>query len=218
VNISSRLIFVLLSSAACVCLAGCFSLKRAPATARYFVLSPVASETGTTTQTNSESTAAIGVAPIKLPAYLAKNSIAVRRGTNEIQYLESALWAERLDQGFLRVFAADLAPQLPNQQVRVTAWRKETVALEIHITVQQFDVDTAGKAVLSASWRILQPGSGKVLNAGEFQGSRLGPRPESNLQATTANLSHLVGELSREVAKGIAAEEGSGRRSGSTAN
>ena len=138
---------------------------------------------------------------MNLPGYLAKDSIAVRKATNEIEYLENAVWAEGLQQGFLRVLTADLATRLPNYQFRLASWRREDVALEIYVTVQQFDVDTTGHGVLVAGWRVLSPGGGKTLKAGEFRASRPGPRPEADVQGATATLSHLVGDFSNELAK-----------------
>ena len=51
----------------------------------------------------------IGVGFVKMPAYLQRNSVAIRESANEIEYTENALWAERLDQCFQETLAADIS-------------------------------------------------------------------------------------------------------------
>ena len=197
-----RFILLLLLGGA-ECFSGCFNLKPVAAAPRYFVLSPVAGEAGTSRQTGSGPAQAVGVGPVKLPGYLARKSLAVRKGANEIEYLQSAHWAENLEQGFGRVFAADLAGRLPSTQVRRAVWGSDEVAVEIHITVERFDVDAAGQGELVAGYRILSPGKGEVLKAEQFRAARSGPRPESDPKGATATLSALVGDLSGELAKAV---------------
>ena len=153
-------------------LTGCSFLKPAKSTARYFVLTPLPAGDSATAASGS---LAVGVGPVKLPAYLFNTSLAIRKGTNEIDYLPSALWAERLDTGFQRVLAANLAIVLPTGQVRLSAWKSEEVAAEAYVAIEQFDVDTAGRGVLVARWRILSPGGDKVLKVGTSRLSRQGP-------------------------------------------
>jgi len=82
---------------------------------------------------------------VKLPAYLFNSSLVVRKGTNEVEYLPSVLWAERLDTGFQRVLAADLAIVLPTDRIHQSAWQRDAVAAEIYVTLEQFDVDASGR-------------------------------------------------------------------------
>ena len=196
------LIRSLLAGAACACLCGCLSLKPARPTARFFVLSPLPGGAAP-----GSTQLAVGVGPVKVPAYLFKDSLAVRKGTNEVGYLDNALWAEQLPSGFQRVLAADLAILLPTDQVRLSAWRREDVALEVYVTVEQFDVDTAGQGVLVAWWRIMSPGGEKLLKAGQFRAAHQGWAPQANPQAATATLSGLLADLSRELAEALRQQE-----------
>jgi hypothetical protein len=186
---------------ACCCLAGCFGfLKPAQSTARHFLLTPVAA---TNPPTSSIESLAVGVGPVKIPAYLFDTSLAVRKGTNEISYLPSVLWAERLDVGFQRVLAANLAALLPTDQVRLSAWRSEDVSVEVYVHIQQFDVDTEGRCVLVAWWRILAPGGEKTLKTGESRLTRQGSLPERDPAGAIAALSELAAEFSGQVAQAI---------------
>ena len=176
-------------------LTGCSFLKPAKTTAHYYVLTPLpVTASGT-------SSLAVGLGQLKWPAYLSNTSLAVRKGNNEVEYLDSALWAERLDTCFQRVLAANLAIVLPAEQIRLSAWQKEDVAAEVYITIEQFDVDSTGHALLLARWRILSPGGEKVMKAGGSRISRQGPPPDAGASAAIATLSELVADLSRELAQ-----------------
>jgi uncharacterized lipoprotein YmbA len=196
--------FAALGAALALCggLIGCGFLKPARPTARHYVLTPIAETGSVSAPTNS---LPIGLGRVKLPAYLFDTSLAVRKGTNEIEYLSSALWAERLDAGFQRVLAANLALVLPAQQVRLSAWRSDDVAAEVYVTVEQFDVDASGQGVLIAQWRILAPGGEKVLKAGGCRLVRKGPPPDVGASGAVATLSELVADLSRELVPALKA-------------
>ena len=129
----------------------------------------------------SSGSVAVGVGPVKLAAYLFNSTLAVRKSANEIQYLPTTLWAERLDTGLQRVLAANLASLLPTDQVRMSAWQSTDVAVEVYIAVEQFEVDARGQAVMNAWWRVVSPGGEKTLKSGQFhghpQGSGAGGRP-----------------------------------------
>src|SRR5580765_712629 len=149
---AGTLLTILCSIMLWVGLTGCSFLKPAKSTTRYYVLTPVAAAP------SGSGSLAVGLGQVKLPVYLFNTSLAVRKGTNEVQYLDSAIWAEPLDAGFQRVLAANLATVLPTEQVRMSAWRSEDVAAEVHVTIEQFDVEAGGRGVLIAQWRILSPG------------------------------------------------------------
>ena len=145
----------------------------------------------------------MGLGQVKLPAYLFNTSLAVRKGTNEIDYLPSALWAERLDTGFQRVLAANLAIVLPTDHIQLSAWQKDDVAAEVYVTIEQFDVDASGRGVLVAQWRVLSPGGEKILKAGGSRLTHQGPTPDAGASGAVATLSELVADFSRQLAQAL---------------
>jgi uncharacterized lipoprotein YmbA len=191
---------VLSSVALSALLAGCSFLKPAKSTARYFVLTPVPTPAGLPAEPES---VALGVGQVKIPAYLFNTSIAVRKGTNEIEYLPSAFWAERLDAGFQRVLAANLAVVLPSRRIRLSAWPQGEVGAEVYVTIEQFDVDAGGRGVLVARWRILAPGGAKVLRADSSRLSHQGPAPDADASGAVATLSELAADFSRQLAQAV---------------
>jgi uncharacterized lipoprotein YmbA len=192
---------LLIALSACACLTGCFGfLKPAHDTARHFVLTPLPAAG---TANAAPGPLGVGVGQVKIPTYLLNSSLAVRNGTNEIDYLPEVLWAERLDAGIPRVLAANLGFLLPTDQIRLPVWRSEEVAAEIYVTIEQFDVNTSGQAVLVARWRILSPGEEKILRTGESRLSRQGPSPDANQSGAIATLSDLIADLSRQLAQAL---------------
>ncbi len=184
----------------CAGLTSCSFLKPARYTTRHFVLTPMASAASTNAAAR---TLAVGIGPVKVPAYLFNTSVAIRKGTNEIEYLPAASWAERLDSGFQRVLAANLAVALSTDRIHLSAWQKEEVSAEVYVTIEQFDVDSGGKGVLVARWRVMSPGSERVLKTGTSRLSRQGPPPTPEAAGAVATLSELVADFSRQLAQAL---------------
>jgi uncharacterized lipoprotein YmbA len=192
---------LLLALVLAVSLTGCFGfLKPAKPTARHFVLNSLPAVEPPATPSGA---VAVGIGPVKCAAYLFNTSLAVRKGTNEIDYLPATFWAERLDTGLQRVLAANLATLLPTDQIRLSAWQNADVAAEVYVAVEQFDVDAQGKGALVAWWRVLSPGGEKTLKAGECRLVRQGPLPDANPSGAVATLSELVADLSRQLAQAL---------------
>jgi uncharacterized lipoprotein YmbA len=129
--------------------------------------------------------------------------MVIRNGANEIEYLEDALWAERLDQSFQRTLAANLSRLLPSGHIYLSDFGRDHGQSKLFINVQQFDVDTRGHGTLVAQWRITAPESDTPLKSGEACLSRTDASPHSNPQAIATTLSDLVGEFSRDLAQSI---------------
>lgn len=193
----------LLALGACAVLTGCLNfLKPSRSNARHFVLAPLpAAEGAGAGRTNL----AVGLGPVKLPAYLYSTSLAIRKNANEIAYQTLAVWAERLDSGIQRVLAANLAVLLPTERVRLAAWRPDDVAVELHVTIEQFDVDSTGRGVLVARWRVVASGGEVTLKTGESRLVRQGLAPEADPAIAVATLSELVADLGRQLAEAIGA-------------
>jgi uncharacterized protein len=194
----SDLLSLLLVLALCAGITGCSFLKPAQSTTRHYVLTATPA---TGPAAAAATPLAVGLGQVKLPAYLFDTSLAVRKGTNEIVYLPSAQWAERLDTGFQRVLAANLALLLPSDRIRLSAWRSDEVAAELYVAIEQFDVDASGRGVLVAQWRVLAPAGEKTLKTGTSRLSRQGPPPDTGASGAVATLSELVTDFSRQLAQ-----------------
>ena len=180
-------------------LSGCL-FKPVTVSTRRFILAPIpASEQASV----AAEPLPVGVGFVKMPAYLLRNSIPVRKGPSEIEYLEEALWGERLDQSFQQTFAANLSTLLPSDRVYLSAWERDQVRVRVFVNVEQFDVDTQGRGTLIASWRITAPASDKPLKSGQSRLARTGTAPGRDPQIIVTMLNALTAEFSRELAQAI---------------
>jgi len=174
---------------------GCSFLKPAQSVTRHFVLSSIATNAPTASQTPL----ALGVGPVKLPAYLFNTPLATRISKEEVEYQSAADWAERLDAGFQRVLAANLAMLLGTDRIYLSTWQKSDVTAELHVIIEQFDVDATGRGQLLARWRIVSPASERVLKSGTSRLERTGPAPDRDAGGSVATLSALVADFSGEM-------------------
>ena len=181
-----------------LCVAGCTLLKPSGITPRKFVQTAIRSTAASAGATN----VVIGIKTVKMPGYLSGKGFAMRRGNNEIEYVEGAEWAERLDHALQRLVGANLCALLPTDQLRLSLWTQGTVSYQVEINVEQFDVDTGGKAVLNAWWRVLS-GKGEQIATGRFSETRNGPAPNTDVGGAVASLSALVGDLSQTLLQAI---------------
>ena len=190
-----RLVFASFSG---VLLTGCL-LKTATVPARHFVLAPIPpDESGPAPKEH----ASVEIGFVKMPAYLLRDSIAVRNGLNEIEYLENALWAERLDQSFQRALAADLyrscsaTNDFPESERK---WQR----VRIFVTVDQFDVDTNGRGTLVAQWRIVASDANEPVTSGYTRLVRTGVSRRGNPAAIARTMSELTADFSSELTRSL---------------
>jgi len=173
-------------------------LKTATAPARHFVLAPIPpDESGPAPKEH----ASVEIGFVKMPAYLLRDSIAVRNGLNEIEYLENALWAERLDQSFQRALMADLSGSLP-ETIHFADSERNRQTVKIFIDVLRFDVDTKGRGTLVAQWRIAAA-AGSELISDHTSLARTGRPPRGDPAAIAATMSELTADFSNELARSL---------------
>jgi uncharacterized lipoprotein YmbA len=180
-------------------LTGCL-FKPVTVSTRHYILSPISTNEPASAVTGHLS---VGIGFVKMPSYLLRNSVAIRNGANEIEYIEDALWAERLDQCFQRTLAANLSRLLSSDSIYLADWGRDQVQARVLIDVQQFDVDTRGRGTLIAQWRITAPDSDIPLKSGQARLDRTGASPRGNPEAIATTLSDLAAEFSRDLTQSI---------------
>ncbi len=181
-------------------LSGCL-IKPARVPVRQFILAPIAAHERTQAPAQPLS---VEVGLVKMPSYLLRTSMVLRKSPTEIEYLEDALWAERLDQSFRQTLANNLSSLLASNKVSLPASGRDRVVVRVSVEVKQFDVDTQGRGTLIASWRLSFPETDRPVQTGESHLNQTGPSPPKP-QDIAATLSALTAECSKELAKAIAA-------------
>jgi uncharacterized lipoprotein YmbA len=178
---------------------GCL-FKPVTVSTRNFVLAPVSTNALAPVGTEHLS---VGIGLVKMPPYLLRNSMAVRNGANEIEYLDDARWGERLDQCFQQTLAVNLSRLLPSDSIFLTDWARDQVLVRVSVNVQQFEVDTSGTGTLVAQWRITAPDSDAPLKSGDARLIKAGASPRGKPEIIATTLSDLTADFSRELAQAI---------------
>jgi uncharacterized lipoprotein YmbA len=180
-------------------LSGCLIKPRRVPT-RHFVLAPIAAPEHAPATPQPLS---VEVGFVKMPSYLLRDAMVIRKSANEFEYLETALWAERLDQCFRQTLADNLSTLLRSNQVYTSASDRDRVMVRVSVEVTQLDVDTQGRGSLIAGWRLTLPGSEKPVKSGLARLNRPGPSPLANPQVIATTLSALTVDFSQELAQAI---------------
>jgi uncharacterized lipoprotein YmbA len=140
---------------------------------------------------------------VKMPSYLLRDSMVVRKSADEVEYLETALWAERLDQSFRQTLAQNLSMLLASDRAYFSAFERDRLVVRVSVNVEQFDVDTEGRGTLLAEWRLTAAGADKPMKIGQTRLTRPDPATRGNPQAIATTLSALLAEFSRELAPAL---------------
>lgn len=177
-------------------LGGCL-IKPARVPVRQFILAPIPAPEHAPQQPLS-----VEVGLVKMPSYLLRNSMVVRKSATEFEYLETALWAERLDQSFRQTLANNISSLLSSNGVSLPASDRDRLVVRVSVEVKQFDVDTQGRGTLLASWRLTFPESDRPAQTGETHLTQTGTSPPSP-QAIATTMSALTAEFSKELAKAL---------------
>lgn len=171
---------------------------------RFYTLSSLASASGEATPKLPH--VAVGVGPVTLPEYLNRPQIVTRAGRNRIILADFDSWAEPLDGLFARILTENLSLLLGTDDVVPLPLRR-TIRLDydVEVNVTRFDVDSGGHAVLDARWEVYRDVSGQLVHRAH---ATVVETASSNEQvADVQALSQALGDLSRQIAAAIAADQ-----------
>ena len=181
---------------------GCAGSSTPP---KFYTLSPLATtgEVGSAKET-ADPNLAIGVGPIRLPAYLKRKEIVTRTDANQINLAEFDLWGGSLQDDFSRNLLENLSLLLAGQQFSLYLWPGVgAVDYRVGVDVTRFDGIQGGDVILIATWFLREGQSNKVVTS---QNSRIQePTGEQSYEAMVGGMSRALGRLSREIGEAIKA-------------
>ena len=129
-------------------LAGCTGVT--PPT-RYYQLSPLVDGDDII----ASPTRLLGVSPVNFPDYLDRPQIVTRASDSRITIADFDQWSAQFGQMFKQVLVEDFRRKLGGVHVaELPNDRGLRPSIELDLNVLRFDVDTAGKIVLDARWRL----------------------------------------------------------------
>jgi uncharacterized lipoprotein YmbA len=190
---------VLLSLAAALVFTGCLNLKPATDQTRNFLLTPSATAAASGGMTGLS----VGVAPVQLPAHTASSWIAIRTGTNELRYSETARWAEPLNRNLQQVLGANLRAQPGIGAVFLNTWPSAAAQRVLNLQVETLELGADGTVRLAAHWTLRWSQGSEWVTTHTSSVERQGPKPADDMPGTVAALSEALAELSREVAESL---------------
>ena len=174
---------------------GCLSPRADPSA--FYVLTPMEA----LSNAQSES-AAVGVGPVTIPAYLNRSQMVTRVGPNQLDISEYDRWAESLDHGLARTLARNLSLLLGSPNVIVHPWyASDAPDRQVVVNFVRFERDSAGTAILQCSWEMVSTGTGERLGGSDFSVTE--PTTEVGTAASVAAMSRALEVLSREIAAAL---------------
>ena len=183
--------------ALCSLAAGCLS-QAAP---RSYVLAVATAAPPSPALGAAGSGPAVGVGPIRVPAYLDRPSLVVRAGADEVTLSPDHRWAESLADGIARVMAGNLSLMIPTNAVAIFPWRTPwTVQYRVTMEILRFDGPLSGPVVLDARWRLLDAGGQEMVLKAVNLSEPVPPPP------TYAGLVAAQSQLLARVGQDVAAE------------
>lgn len=106
----------------------------------------------------------LGVGPVNLPAYLDRNQLLRRTGTNAVQVEEFHRWAGELGQNTTNVLAENLARLLGSDGVVAYPWNSTLrLPYQVSVDVRRFEAGPANQVVLDAQWQLLDRENNQLL-------------------------------------------------------
>lgn len=184
-----RLLVLLLAA-----VAGC--LKTQTDATRFFVLAPVTPPAGAPATVTPPT---VGLGPLTMPDYLDQTSIVTRVSDQEIDYLPTARWAERLSVMVSRMLAVNLSSRTGGREMVAYPWPADRQpAITAAVDFLRFDMTREGTAVLRAQWRVKQ---GEVVRTGLARIEE--PAADTTIDARVGALNRALGRLSDELAAAI---------------
>lgn len=187
---------------ALIALSGCTGLLgRESAPTSFFLLNPVAR---TQQAVAVKDGPAVGVFPVRLPAYLDRTSIVTRTSANELDIASFDAWGAPLSQNMTSVIAENLSILIPSDRVFPAPVNVAIpINYEVAVDVVEFERDAAGAVRLTARWSLMSDG-GRQVYALRRSGFEVRDVPK-DYDAISAAMSDLLGELSKDIAAEIRA-------------
>jgi uncharacterized lipoprotein YmbA len=193
-------------------LAGCGAINPP---AHLFMLEPAARHASPAALATAPVT--ILVNPTSVPDYLDRLEIVARTGANELHLIESDQWAERLSVNISRVLAENLSAEVPSDAFMASAARNgAALDYQVALTLDSFEFDESGAALLAGRWSISNGAGTHELAAAKvaLREPPGGPGTAQGVAAMSRNLDVVSQNIAAGIQKLVAAGRASGAGSG----
>ena len=144
-------------------LGGCTILEPRPDPSRFFTLSAVAPSPD-----SPPGSVAVGLGPVRVPAYLDRPELATRVATSEVSFSSTDRWAEPLSASLRRVLAENLSAILGTEDILAFPWPVGArIDWAVAVDVVRFERTPANEVEVAARWVVREGAGGHVRVARE---------------------------------------------------
>jgi hypothetical protein len=166
---------------------------------RYYLLTPATGSVADQQSGTEKARLHIIIGPVKLPEYLARSQIVMRRNDAEIALDDRHRWAEALEDNFARVLAENLYNLLGSASVAVYPSRQlPQTDYRVTVDVLQFDANDKGEVRLIANWSILDADTNEIIRSKRAD-HKLDMQIVTGYTGIVGALSTTINLLSREI-------------------
>ena len=121
----------------------------------YYTLDPLPQAVSSPPAETASAPERIGIGPVRLPTYLARDRIITRAGDHTLTINDFHRWAGPLDEEIQRVLVAAVGTALPGAEILSYPWnRRNAPASQVQLRVQRFDAQPGGQVRLRGSWAL----------------------------------------------------------------
>jgi uncharacterized lipoprotein YmbA len=181
-------------------LTGCLGLKPTTDPTKFYVLTSVA-EKG---KHKPSGTLSVRLARVDLASYVENPAIAMRRGENQIDYLQYYNWAEPIRSGIERTLQENLSRNLGIAVGRnLIAPSTGGRSLEVRVNISRFELTDKNQAIVAANWIILNVQDRNVVDKGQLEVKKKFSYAANDAGPGVAALSSALAEVSHQISQGI---------------
>jgi uncharacterized lipoprotein YmbA len=145
---------------------------------------------------------AVGLGPIRLPAYLDRPQIVTRVKPNEVRFAEFHRWAGPLDADVSRILAENLSILLGTERIALYPWKHTTpIDCRVEIDISRLDGNPGDVVMLQSQWIIFSKDRKKAWATKTSTFSE--PTGGKGYEALVAAQSRALAALGREIAEAI---------------
>lgn len=177
---------------------GACNLNPKPDPAQFYVLT-TAPDTGGEGAARTDDVPAIGVGPVRFPAYLDRPQMVTRLSEVQVTISEYERWAESPQSSFTAILARNLEIELGALRIQKFPWIAE-VDYSVRVDVLRFERDASGTAELRCRWVIVDDERISVFSR---ESTYREPAADSSTEAAVAALSRTVHLLATDVAEAM---------------
>jgi uncharacterized protein len=187
----------------CFIPAACVSLGPQADPSRFFALASLPPTSQRVQDAAGNNALAVGIGPIKFPAYLDRPQLVTRISQNRFAVAENDRWAEPLEENFSRILSQNLSILLHTERVVTYPWeRSQWPTHQVQVEVLRFEPNAERIVELWARWSI-SDNTRKLVSVRESYLTQ--PARDKSTEGSVASMSAVVSDLSKEIAETVRA-------------